>query len=137
MVCTCLNLRAHINKAMVAPLSTSAVPIRVTQGLSHIQDFMIITQYSWFWKSLNMAEWDDELSFFWYSCKNWCKKWNLHFHKTYDPQNWQVGTSMGFATKEYNQAGVDDFITSRSRDKLKTYLLCQSAYGRQTCQDVD
>ena len=44
---------------------------------------------------------------------------------------------MGFATKEYNQAGVDDFITSKSRDKLKTYLLCQSAYGRQTCQDVD
>ena len=36
---------------------------------------------------------------------------------------------------EASQAGVGDVITSRSRDKLKTYLHYQSVYGHQTWQD--
>ena len=61
---------------------------------------------------------------------------NLHFYKTYDYQISQEGTCTGFDSNGINQAGAGDFITSRSRDKLKTlYLHYQSAYGHQTWQD--
>ena len=60
----------------------------------------------------------------------------IHFYKTYDHQIWQAGTSTGFDSNKTNQAGTGDVITSRSRDKLKTYLHYQSAYGHQTWQMV-
>ena len=63
------------------------------------------------------------------------KNWYLHLYKTYN-QIRQVGTSTGFSSNETNHAGAGDVITSRSRDKLKTYLHYQSAYGHQTWQDV-
>ena len=44
----------------------------------------------------------------------------MHFYKTYDHQIWQAGTEVHL--DETNQAGVGDAISSRSRDKLKTYL---------------
>ena len=44
------------------------------------------------------------------------------FHKTYDHQIWQAGTSRGVDTTETSQAGAGDVITSRSRDNLKIYL---------------
>ena len=68
-----------------------------------------------------MADWGGEFSFFSsYSCKNWCKKWYLHFYKTYDPQIWQAGTSTKFESNEADLAGTGDAFLSRSRDKLKT-----------------
>ena len=46
---------------------------------------------------------------------------------------WQAVASIGFDSNDTNQAGAGDFITSRSRDKLKAlYLYYQSAYGYQT-----
>ena len=49
---------------------------------------------------------------------------------------WQAGTSTaGFDSNETNQADASDVITSRPRDKLKTYLHYQSAYCHQTWQD--
>ena len=47
----------------------------------------------------------------------------------------QAGTSKGFDSKKTNRADAGDVITSRSRDKIKTYLHHQSAYNRQTWQD--
>ena len=71
-----------------------------------------------------------------YPWKNWYKNWYLHFCKTYEHQNWQAGTSTGFDSNEDNEAGADDVITSRLRDKLKAlYLHYHSAYGHQTGQD--
>ena len=55
-----------------------------------------------------------------YPCKNWCKNWYLNFHKTYDHQIWQAGTSIAFDSNETNQIGACVVITSRSWDKLKT-----------------
>ena len=49
--------------------------------------------------------------------------------KTYDHQIWQADTSTGFDSNETNQAGAADAIASKSRNKLKTYLHYQSAYG--------
>ena len=69
-----------------------------------------------------------------YPCKNWYKKWYLHFYKTYNHQIWQAGTSTRFDSNETNQASVDDVITSRSCDKRKAYLHYQSSYGHQTWQ---
>ena len=60
----------------------------------------------------------------------------IHFYKTYDQQIWQVGISTGFDSNKTNQVVAGDVITSRSRDKLKTYLHYQSAYGHQTWQMV-
>ena len=71
----------------------------------------------------------------WYPCKNWYKNWYLHFCKTYDHQFWQVGTSTRLGSNGANQAGAGDVITSRSHDKLKTYLSYQSTYGDQIFQD--
>ena len=45
------------------------------------------------------------------------------------------GTSIEFDPNETNQAGAGDAITSGSRQKLKTYLHYQSAYGHQTWPD--
>ena len=47
---------------------------------------------------------------------------------------WQLSRSTEFDSNETNQAGAGDEIMSRSRDKLKTYLHYQSAYGHQTWQ---
>ena len=41
---------------------------------------------------------------------------------TYDHQTWKAAISTGFDSNETNQAGAGHVITSRSRDKLKTYL---------------
>ena len=54
---------------------------------------------------------------------------------TYDHQIWQAGTSTGIHSSDTNQAGAGDVIMSKSRDKIKTYLNYQSAYGHQTWQD--
>ena len=70
-----------------------------------------------------------------YLCKNWYKNPYLRFYKIYDQQIWQAGTFTGFDSKETNQEGAGDVITSRSRDKIKTYPHYQSAYGYQTWQD--
>ena len=72
-----------------------------------------------------------------FSCKNWYKNWYLHFYKSYDHHILQAGTSTGFDLNETYQAGAGDVIMSRSRDKLKTYLHYQSAYGHQTWQDAN
>ena len=45
------------------------------------------------------------------------------------------GTSIELDPNETNQAGAGDAITSGSRQKLKTYLHYQSAYGHQTWPD--
>ena len=58
----------------------------------------------------------------------------LHFGKTYDHQIRQAGTSTGVDSNETNQAGAGQVITSRSRDKQKTYFHYQSAHGHQTWQ---
>ena len=55
--------------------------------------------------------------------------------KTYDNEIQQTGTSREGDLNETSQADVGDVITSRSRDKLKTYIHYQSAYGHQTWQD--
>ena len=47
---------------------------------------------------------------------------------------WQLSRSTEFDSNKTNQAGAGDEIMSRSRDKLKTYLHYQSAYGHQTWQ---
>ena len=54
---------------------------------------------------------------------------------TYDHQIWQAGTSTEIHSSDTNQAGAGDVIMSKSRDKIKTYLNYQSAYGHQTWQD--
>ena len=66
-----------------------------------------------------------------YSCNNVNKNWYLHFHKAYDHQIWQAGTSRGIDPNETNQLDGSDVITSRS---LK-YPNYQNAYGHQTWQD--
>ena len=70
------------------------------------------------------------------------KNWYLHFHKTYDPQNWQAGTSRAVDSDETGQVGIGgDVITlymttwHYHRDKLKTHLHYHSVYGHQTWQD--
>ena len=70
-------------------------------------------------------------------CKNWYKKWYLHFHKTYDHQIWQASTSREVKSNETDAA--DDVIMSKlkTRDKLKTYLHHQSVYGQKTWQDAN
>ena len=89
---------------------------------SRVWDFRIVNQYSWFWKSLNMADRSCEFSFFArYSCKNWYKNWYLHFHKTYDQQIWRTDTSRGFDSNETNQDGFGDVITSVSRGIERCY----------------
>ena len=35
---------------------------------------------------------------------------------------WQAGTTTGFDSNETNEAGSDDVITSKSRDKIKHYI---------------
>ena len=52
-------------------------------------------------------------------------------------QIWQSGTSTGFDPNDNNQAGAGDVITSRLRDKLKTYLHYQISYGHQIWQNVN
>ena len=47
---------------------------------------------------------------------------DISISMTYDHQIWQAGTSTGFDSNQTNQAGAGDVITSRSCDKLKTYL---------------
>ena len=60
----------------------------------------------------------------------------LNFHKTYDHQMWQAGTSRGADLNETNQVVGGDAITSRLRDKLKAwYLYHQSVFGDQNGQD--
>ena len=55
---------------------------------------------------------------------------------TYDHQIWQAGTPRRVDSNETNQAGAGDAVTSKARDRLKTFHLnFQSAYGYQTCQD--
>ena len=63
-----------------------------------------------------MADRGGEFSFF-QRCP--CKNWYLHFYQMYDHQIWQAGTSTGFNSNDANQADAGDFITSKSRDKLK------------------
>ena len=48
---------------------------------------------------------------------------------TYDDQIWQAGTYTGFDPNETNQAGAGYVITLRSRDKRKSCLHYQTAYG--------
>ena len=81
------------------------------------------------WKSvfliLKILQYDGWKRWIWlfprYPCKNRYKNRHLHFYKTYDHQIWEAGTFTGFDSDETNQAGAADVITSRSRDKLKTY----------------
>ena len=56
-------------------------------------------------------------------CKNWYKNWYLHFHKTYNHQVRQAGTSLGVGSNETNPAGAGDAITSKPRAKLKKYRI--------------
>ena len=44
---------------------------------------------------------------------------NFHFHEIYGHQILQAGTYKGIDSNETNQERAGDFITSRSRDKLK------------------
>ena len=60
---------------------------------------------------------------------------DIHLHKAYDHQIWRVGTSRGVDSNKINQAGAGNAITSRSRDKRKTYDHYQSNYSRQTWLD--
>ena len=84
-----------------------------------------------------MVDGGSEFIFFWgiYPCKNWCKNWYLHFHKTYKPQIWQADTFTGVESNDSIPAGAGDAITSIPRDKLKTYLYYQSPIGNQIWLD--
>ena len=42
----------------------------------------------------------------------------MHFHKAYDYQIWQAGTSRGANSNETNQAGVGDAIISPLPERL-------------------
>ena len=64
-----------------------------------------------------------------------CKNLYLHFYKTYDHEIRQAGITTGFDSNKTNKAGAGNVITSRLRDKLKTYLHCQSNHDHQTWQD--
>ena len=59
--------------------------------------------------------------------------WYLHFHKTYDHQNWIVCTSREVHSLESNEAAISDLITLRSHGFRKTlYLSLNKGYGPQT-----
>ena len=46
-----------------------------------------------------------------------------------------ISITTGFDSNKTNKAGAGNVITSRLRDKLKTYLHCQSDHDHQTWQD--
>ena len=89
-------------------------------GLQNYKSVFLISQYG------GSRQWVQ--LFLRYPCKNWNKNWYLHFHKTYDHQIWQAGTSRGVGSSRTQVlvassrwlAGVGDVITSSSPDKLKT-----------------
>ena len=87
--CFCVKLKTLCNCLCSSSSRFSA---------SRVRDYWIVNRYSWFWKFVNMADLGGELSFV--HGKNWYKKWCLHFHKTYDYQISQAGTSRGFDSNE-------------------------------------
>ena len=70
-----------------------------------------------------MADRGDKFSFSKVSIKNWYENWYLHYSKTYDHQIWEAGISTGFVSNATNQASAGDFITSRTRDKIKSFYV--------------
>ena len=56
-----------------------------------------------------MANWGSEFRFFQdIHIKN---GWHLHFHGTWDQQNWTAGKSRGVDSLKTNQAATGDIIT--------------------------
>ena len=53
---------------------------------------------------------------------------HLHFHNTYDHQDWTAVTFREIDLLEANQIGTDDTITIRSSDFKKTF---KKSYGHQ------
>ena len=90
-----------------------------------------LNRYLWFWKPLKMADRGGSVQLFpsYSSCKNWYKNWYFHFHKTYDYQIWQAGTSRGVDSNENSQPRAGDIIVSRSPDKLKLLYLYILPHG--------
>ena len=104
----------HLNLLLSLTVKCCVCVKRITLGsclyfsASRVEDFRIVNRYSWFWKSLNMADRGCGFSFCW------------GFHKIYDHQIRQADTPRAVDSNETNQAGADGVIMSRSRDKLKT-----------------
>ena len=65
-------------------------------------------------KFSNMASRGSDFSFF--PCIHVKNNWYFYFHKNYDHQSWNVGTSRKIDSPDTNQLTTVEFIILRSRD---------------------
>ena len=99
---------------------------------SRVWDCGIVNQYSWLWKSLNMADQGSEFSFF----QGIHVRTNIRIDISIPirPMTTTFGKQVHLG--ELTQMTlISDVITSWSRHKIKIHLQNQSTCNHQNCQD--